>query len=450
MKRLHRLPASFIAATPEVFPHVMWRVVHTWLILSLLLAGCTTLPSGVDGRTPHIAASGSPSDTIHSSAEADQIPVAPILYPPDPLALRKEMTATCASPRAANDRHFLRSLVADLYFSGVEPATGTEALLLGQCGTLSNILSEMIARGGSEHLDAIVARARSISGLGAERQISAAAKAGMARHAMMMDAESSPPGNTENLPAYGMVYFPAAGDYSRMDTAMALNRLYEEAIPGYGIYTFVLVGRAAGGAAARDNELFRVIETYVSTAADLDGPNHTTHAFLVPVSPEHAGGSLSDQVAVDLSEHMRRHLGQSLRRDGQARLAARLEQSAGPFLVSTLEPSLTPADPAAPRLIADLSRLGPEHIYGVIDAYDRPIPPEYSGDSKSLRLIRDRLLELHLPPGNDDSKTKGDKTWIVMLGHFASTLNTNPINDPSGSVIEPPQVAGTATYEHHS
>ncbi len=353
-----------------------------------------------------------------------EVGAVPVLYSQDPLQLRQEVAETCGESRVVSDQHFLRSVVADLYFSGIDPAAGTEALLLGNCGTLADILSEMVARGGEETLDSVVARARSIHGPGAEREIKSAARMGLALHSSRRDAESA--SQREELPAYGMLYFPSAGDFSRLDSAMALNRLYEDAIPGYGIYTFVLLGRGgfanlSESDAARYRELFRVIETYVSaTDEEHAGPNAETPAFLVPISPEKIGRPLIDQVAVDLSDHMRRHLGQSLRRAGQIQLAASLDQGAGPFLVSTLEPRFTPTGQASPRLVTDLSTIGPEYIYGIVDAYDRLIPLDASGRIESLALIRDRLLELPLKTSiTEDPKTQINNAWIFMIGRFA-------------------------------
>lgn len=436
-------------------PVVLAIAVRRLLLLGVLslLAGCGTVQTiATDQSAPDEVRAGlvrrpsaPPSEVPKALPGSDQYTpgsdsppeagVVSVLFSQDPLQLRQEVADVCASNRAVSDRHFLRSLVADLYFSGVDPATGTEALLLGNCGTLADILGEMLARGGDESLDAVVARARSIYGPAAERKIKSAAKAGLARHASIRDAASD--SQEEALPAYGMLYFPSAGDFSRLDSAMALNRLYEDAIPGYGIYTFVLLGHGFANQsesdAARYRELFRVIETYVSTSdEDNAGPNAATPAFLVPISAENLGRPLIDQVAVDLSDHMRRHLGQSLRREGQAPLAASLDKGAGPFLVSTLEPRFTPTGQDSPRLVADLSTIGAEYIYGIIDAYDRPIPLDVSGRVESLVLIRDRLLGLPVKPAvTSDLKTKIKNTWVFMIGRFAGEPTGKPVTRAS-------------------
>ena len=222
---------------------------------------------------------------------------------------------------------------------------------------------------------------------------------------------------------YGMLYFPSAGQSVQLVTDIALNRLYEDALPGYGLYTFVLLGagfeRASGDALARHSELFRMIETYVVTSGETERPSAEAHVFVVPIrSGRSPTAPLMDLVAVDFSDLMRRQLGELLRQRGQARLAARIERGAGPFLVAGLEPSLLPLDSEAPRLVADLSGLGPEHLYNLVDAYDRDIPPELSGRPESLSALRQRLLELSQPSRSAGGSGRGEadgKRWIFLI-----------------------------------
>lgn len=221
---------------------------------------------------------------------------------------------------------------------------------------------------------------------------------------------------------YGMLYFPSAGQSVQLVTDIALNRLYEDALPGYGLYTFVLLGagfeRASGEALARHSELFRMIETYVVSPGTTEERSAEAHVFLVPIR---AGRSptapLMDLAAVDLSDLMRRRLGELLRQRGQARLAARIERGAGPFLVSGLESHLLPLDDESPRLVTDLSGLGPEHLYNLVDAYDRDIPPESSGRPESLSALRQRLLDLS--PKSRSASGSGRETdgkrWILLI-----------------------------------
>lgn len=353
--------------------------------------------------------------------------VASRLYSQNPLQLRKEVSVACASTQAATYPHFLRNLVADLYFSGVDPAAGTEALLLANCGKLADILGEMVARGGETSVIPIVDRAQAIHGSGAARTINAAAQAGLARVVGMQADDSAVA--AETLPTYGMVYFPSAGEFSKVDTAIALNRLYEDAIPGYGLYTFVLFGHemthSSPSTLARSRELLRVIETYVTVDHSAAEPNPETPAFLIPIHPEQVGKPLIEQVAFDLSAHMRQHLGESLRRNGHTQLATSLEHNAGPFLVSSPEPRIAPDDPTAPRLIADLSLVGAEYLYGVIDAYDRPIPLNASEQRQSLLAIRDRLQALPVKPLiNPELTRKAKSAWVYLLGQLARATDS--------------------------
>ncbi|MCK7578501.1 MAG: hypothetical protein MZV65_24040 [Chromatiales bacterium] len=222
---------------------------------------------------------------------------------------------------------------------------------------------------------------------------------------------------------YGMLYFPSAGQGVRLVTDMALNRLYEDALPGYGLYTFVLLGtgfeRASGDDLTRHSEFFRMIETYVANSGGDDGPSPEAHVFLIPVrSGRSPMAPLMDLVAADLSDLMRRRLGELLRQRGQARLAARIERGAGPVLVAGLEPSLLPLDGESPRLVADLSGFGPEHVYGLVDAYDHDIPPELSGRPESLSALRQRLLELSRQSrsaGGGSGREADDRRWIFLI-----------------------------------
>ncbi|MTW22978.1 hypothetical protein [Allochromatium palmeri] len=219
-----------------------------------------------------------------------------------------------------------------------------------------------------------------------------------------------------------MLYFPSGEQSVQLVTEIALNRLYEDALPGYGLYTFVLLGagfeRASGEALARHSELFRMIETYVSTSGGDDGPSAEAHVFLIPIRAGRSPMSpLMDLAAVDLSDLMRRQLGAFLRQRGQIRLATRVERGAGPFLVTALEPSLLPLDGEAPRLLADLSGLGPEHLYSLVDAYDRDIPPELSGRPESLSALRQRLLDLSSKSrsASGSGREADDRRWIFLI-----------------------------------
>lgn len=363
-------------------------------------------------------------DTSTGAPQEHSAESGPILYDSrDVDALKQQVAAACGDSDQRQGRNFLRSLVADLYFSEVDPASATEALLLGQCGKDTDILAEMVAQGGDRSLDPVMARALQIKGQGARSRIARAAETGLTHQAERAEAVRNPSG--EDLSAYGMLYFPSSGEGRKLDVSIALNQLYDEAVPGYGIYTFVLfghsVGKLAGADAVRYREFFRVLETYVSTLEDDRGaPSVEAHAFLVPVKRTGEGGGLMDLAATDLSDAMRRDVRRDLRRAGQQALASRLDSGAGPFLIATLDPRLSASSADAPRLFADLSTIGPEYIYGVVDAYDLPIPPELGGRPESLSLIRERLQRLPVKPDADAGPpAQADKTWVFMLGRFA-------------------------------
>jgi hypothetical protein len=186
--------------------------------------------------------------------------------------------------------------------------------------------------------------------------------------------------------------------------------------PGYALYTFVLPGDPAAGSAAGDRlaatrELLRVIESYVLA----DGARG--HSFVVPLSAERVDGSLVERAGAEAAAAMRNQLTGHLRRTGQGGLAARLATSPGPFLVSTLEPRLVPLDPSAARMLVDLSAVGPEYMYSVVDAYDRRISPDIAGRAGSLTALRGRLDGLLSEAGAAGAPAD----WVFMLGQRSLT-----------------------------
>ncbi len=395
-----------------------------------LLTGCGTLSSAAPRTSVAPTSRGfvaqqpppPPWETPVTAAELRE-PNAGVmgrLYSQEPLRLRQELSAVCQGMPATAAPRVLRSLVADLYFSGVAPAVATEALLLGKCGTTTQVVTEMVARGGEAQVTLIVERAQTLQGNGATRPLLAAAQAGLARLAHLQQQAEENTAAVKSLPTYGMVYFPAAGEFSKVDTAIALNRLYEDAIPGYGLYTFVLVGKrepkTTQSATTRTQELLRVIETYITADAQHADPNLETPAFLVPIYPEKVGQPFIEQVAFDLAESMRNHLSTTLRRNGQIQLATQIEHNSGPFLVSSSEPRLTPTDPNTPQLITDLSLIGAEHLYNVIDAYDRPLATNGTTPLDNLAIIQERLLALPIKVPTTGKKVQGKSTWVSLLG----------------------------------
>jgi hypothetical protein len=299
-------------------------------------------------------------------------------------------------------------LVSDLYASGVEPALAAEALLIGACGSLESIVLELVAQGGEAVVDPVTSRVLLMSGAGAERRIARAVAA--ARERATPDAELQFAGAYP----YAMAYFSPRSATVALVGSGALNDLYGDATPGFGLYTFVLFGGGMdnqdAAAQARARELLRLIETYVPR--DNSGvPSSEAHVFLVAVNPRQADRPLSDQTARALSDPIRRRLGEQLRRSGLAGLARRLDRRPGPFLVTSPEPWLIPESADAPRLVVDLSGIGAEYLYGVVDAFDRPL--HTGSGSRGLHAIRDRLLAL---PLGDDTRVAGKGNWIFLFG----------------------------------
>jgi hypothetical protein len=198
--------------------------------------------------------------------------------------------------------------------------------------------------------------------------------------------------------------------------------LYRRAIPGFGVYTFVMIGpnveRLAQTDQDRHRELFRLVETYSAVGDDAEpAPRPDAHVFLIPVDAELGGMPLFNQVAADLSDRMRGKLIEELRERGEATLATRLQKRSGPFLVAGLGPDLLHGGPDDYRLVADLSGLGIEHLYAVVDAFDRDIAPALGGRPESLATIRDRLRDVGAPQ-SDHAGTMATvgPVWLFMLG----------------------------------
>jgi hypothetical protein len=132
------------------------------------------------------------------------------------------------------------------------------------------------------------------------------------------------------------------------------------------------------------------------------------------------------RAAPEPSAAARRGLAGWLRGQGRAGLAGRLESRPGPFLVSSLEPRLLPSSPDSPRLVADLSAVGSEYLYGVVDAFDRPIPAELQGRPEGLAAIGERLLALVAPaPGG------GTGDWVTQVGGAPAQPAGGPV--PAGA-----------------
>ncbi len=356
----------------------------------------------------------------------------------DPV-LRQSVAERCTSrPDGVTEGSLLRALVADLQADGVDPAQAVDALIIGRCGDLAEIVTEMVALHGAEAATAIIDRAVVLTGDASALVVERAATKGLLRAGRERAAlgggvlPSMAPGDGD----YALVYFPLRSDAGASERgATSVEELVGNAQPGYGIYTYILHGvggDAAGGDAQRlatHRELLRVIETYVLAAGpDGGGPVALAHTFLVPVHAGRADAALEQRSSPDLSAAMRLRLAEYLRRAGQPALAVRLATAPGPFLVSSLEPRFVPGSLQAPRMIVDLSAIGPEYLYSVVDAYDRAIAAEAAGRAESLHAVRGRLIGMFPDRTIDPSAAAppAGEDWVFMLGSPALSRPTGP------------------------
>lgn len=220
---------------------------------------------------------------------------------------------------------------------------------------------------------------------------------------------------------YAMAYFPAPSGVES-ERANSLAELYVDARPGYGLYSFLLGGpldaRAPEDVLAY-GELLRVIDTYVMNGGGpaADGGGAGRHGFLLQVDAQRSDGELYERVRPGLSLQMQNALARQLRLYGHTELADRLEGSTGPFLVTSLRPSLIPIDARQPLLVVDLHDLGAEYMYSLVDVYDRPIPGDLLGRPESLSVIARRLQQI-FPSRRVDSGAAPAPSggWIWLVG----------------------------------
>jgi hypothetical protein len=347
-------------------------------------------------------------------------------------ALRRAIAGRCGSrPASVTEASLLRSLVAELQAGGVAPAPAVDALIIGRCGDLAEIVAEVVAWYGADAAVPVIERAVALSGEATALVIERAAAEGLLRAGSERPAGGGgPPPLAGGADDSAMVYFPlgrsqqASIEPGAHDLAQRLG----SAEPGYGIYTYILSGDGdrTDEHLATYRELLRVIETYVLAAGPGGGRRDAAaHTFLVP---EHASRGTSPQAersSPALSVAMRRTLTDYLRRAGEPALATRLATAPGPFLVSSLEPRLVPRPATgqapgraeAPRLLVDLSRVGPEYMYSVVDAYDRKIPPAAAGRLESLLAVRGRLIDMFPDPSIDPAAAgPAAGEWLFVLG----------------------------------
>lgn len=330
----------------------------------------------------------------------------------DPLILRHQLTVRCAAARDYREPFPLAAIVTELYLSAVDAAHAAEALILGGCGPLEAVVGELVAQGGAAVVAPVTSRASLLGGAGAQSVIETAVAAGLDRARATPDPYAASP----TAATYILAHFSSRSGSAALVGADALNALYAHGIPGFGLYTFLLLGPSSGSQVAagqsRSRELLRVIATYVPGDGS-GGPSPDAHAFLVAVHPERQDLALPEQTGPELSDAMRRQLVVVLRRAGHGPLASRLEARPGPFLISSPEPRLLPESPGWSRLIVDLSGVGSEYLFSVVDAFDRAVPP-----GAGLEALRERLLAL--PLGADGVVTaKGD--WVSLVRGAAAS-----------------------------
>jgi hypothetical protein len=259
--------------------------------------------------------------------------------------------------------------------------------------------------------------------------------------------KSSGRANAElHLPWYAMAYIRSgavdAGGGVPTRTAADLGSLYNAATRGYGVYTYVLLGRhfpnLAEGDVLRYRELLRLIQAYVlNVDGSTRGSAAESHAFLLAVYPWRSGQPLIEQTGPQLSDQMRGDMAKYVAGLGEDGLAERLYSGAGPFLVSSPEPRLVPSDRASPRLIADLSALPPEDLYPLVDAYDQSVVAD------GLDPIRVRLSRLRqAAPGRAGSDGVPGQ-WVYLLGG-----TPQPIAGPDGAAgrAPPPSPAAPSPF----
>ncbi|MBK1644942.1 hypothetical protein CKO25_09820 [Thiocapsa imhoffii] len=384
-----------------------------------------------------------PQSSANGPILFDDPSTSPVLFSQDPELLRAEVAAECRSAQAMRIQDALPRIATALYLSVIDPATGTEALILGNCGTAEAIVREMVAKGGEPALRPVVERALALSAPRARGAIETAGADGLARSAELAGLGDGPTRRTRHE---AMAYFPSIGSASRVTSAQAPASLYRSAQAGYGVYTFVLVGpgfeRLPEADQLRHRELFRLIETYAGADEEAGiAPQPEAHVFLIPVDAELAGQPLFNQVAAGLSDRMRRQLIAELSDRGETEVAGGLETGAGPFLVTTLAPSLFASEAHSPRLLADLSGLGIEHLYTIVDAFDRGLVANGAGQTAALSALGERLAQ-GVPrsiAGQRDlgaDPAAGDRPWFVILEEPGAS-SASERDGPVGQSTEP-------------
>jgi hypothetical protein len=186
------------------------------------------------------------------------------------------------------------------------------------------------------------------------------------------------------------------------------------------IYTYVLYGAAEAVSQQQarpwrhtELELLRLIETYVSADAETKaapGRVKDQHAFLVPVYAGLDSIPLAERSAPELATAARQALAARLDAGDQPALASRLRAAPGPFLISRTSAQLLSPQTDAPLLLTDLSSIGAEYLYPVVDAYDRPVSSASAGSERALSELHQRLAALAAPEG-----LAASNHWVYLL-----------------------------------
>lgn len=229
---------------------------------------------------------------------------------------------------------------------------------------------------------------------------------------------------------YAMAYFPAPSGV-RVERANHIGALYGDARAGYGLYSFLLGGPVEARSSedvAGYAELLRAIETYVLDPSGDVPRGAGRHGFLVQVDPLRTDQDLYAQVTPGLSLQIQSALARQLRLHGQVELADRLDASTGPFLVTSLRPSLLPVDELQPLLVVDLTQVGPEYMYSLVDVYDRPVPGDLVGRAESLSVLARRLQQMFPSRQVDRSAAPPPSGgWIWLIGEPGQRANAAPM-----------------------
>ena len=234
--------------------------VRLWcaLVLCASLTGCAggQLVQGREGaalppQSLAIQAGMDPGETASATRSEAEVVAIPSPTSDDALAkrrfshdrreLRAQIADVCRRFPGPGDPARLRQLVADLYASGVDPGAATESMRRARCAEPAEIVFEMVGQGGESSLEAVAAQFQGVRDPDPRRLIASALADGLARYAGEAAARSGEV--AEQTPTYAMLYLPSVGESARLDSSIALNRLYVDAFPRFCLSPYALLGR---------------------------------------------------------------------------------------------------------------------------------------------------------------------------------------------------------------